>query len=113
MGLEPHECIVVGDDIESDIRGAIDAGIKAVLVKTGKASGYKEQKNKEFIPIENFSKLKDFYRAKGYSLMKINAVSYDSSSNMLSINICFFMLFFISLFYFIFRNIQVLIKKIS
>jgi len=36
MGLEPHEVLMVGDDIEADIKGAQDAGLKAVLVKTGK-----------------------------------------------------------------------------
>ena len=36
MGLEPHEVLMVGDDIESDIQGAQDAGLKAALVKTGK-----------------------------------------------------------------------------
>ncbi|KON33295.1 MAG: hypothetical protein AC479_05125 [miscellaneous Crenarchaeota group-6 archaeon AD8-1] len=41
INLKAEECIVVGDDIESDIKGAINAGIKTVLVKTGKASKYK------------------------------------------------------------------------
>jgi len=36
MGLEPHEVLMVGDDIEADIKGAQDAGLKAALVKTGK-----------------------------------------------------------------------------
>ena len=36
MGLNPGEVLMVGDDIESDIKGAQDAGMKAVLVKTGK-----------------------------------------------------------------------------
>ena len=36
MGLKPDEVLMVGDDIESDIKGAQDAGMKAVLVKTGK-----------------------------------------------------------------------------
>ncbi|WP_200762162.1 TIGR01458 family HAD-type hydrolase [Nitrosophilus alvini] len=36
MGLGKDEVIMVGDDIESDIKGAQDIGIKAVLVKTGK-----------------------------------------------------------------------------
>jgi len=38
MGVSPNECIMIGDDIEGDIKGAKDAGIKAVLVKTGKFS---------------------------------------------------------------------------
>ena len=36
MGVRPEECIMIGDDIEGDIKGAQDAGIKGVLVKTGK-----------------------------------------------------------------------------
>jgi HAD superfamily hydrolase (TIGR01458 family) len=36
MGLEPDEVLMVGDDIEADIKGAQDAGLKAALVKTGK-----------------------------------------------------------------------------
>ena len=40
--LRPEECIVVRDDIESDISGAINAGIKPVLVKTGKATNYED-----------------------------------------------------------------------
>ena len=36
MGLEPEEVIMVGDDIESDIAGAQAAGLRAVLVRTGK-----------------------------------------------------------------------------
>ncbi len=40
MGLQPHEVLMVGDDIESDIKGAQEAGLKAALVKTGK---YREE----------------------------------------------------------------------
>lgn len=36
MGVRPEEAIMVGDDIESDIAGAQAAGIRAVLVRTGK-----------------------------------------------------------------------------
>ncbi len=36
MGLKPEEALMVGDDIESDIKGAQAAGLKAALVKTGK-----------------------------------------------------------------------------
>lgn len=61
INLKPKECVVVGDDIESDIKGATDAGIKAILVKTGKASGYQKLENKKnkIITIDNFSKLKN------------------------------------------------------
>ncbi len=36
MGLSIDEVVMVGDDIESDIAGSQNAGIRAVLVKTGK-----------------------------------------------------------------------------
>jgi len=36
MGLEPHEVVMIGDDIESDIAGAQDLGMRAILVRTGK-----------------------------------------------------------------------------
>ncbi|WP_345978988.1 TIGR01458 family HAD-type hydrolase [Sulfurimonas sp. HSL3-2] len=36
LAYKPEECIMIGDDIESDIGGAQDAGLKTVLVKTGK-----------------------------------------------------------------------------
>lgn len=38
MGLAPTEVIMIGDDIESDIGGALAAGLRAVQVKTGKYS---------------------------------------------------------------------------
>ena len=57
--LKPEECIVVGDDIESDICGAINAGIKPVLVKTGKATKYEnsEKNTKPFLVIHDFETL--------------------------------------------------------
>ncbi len=36
MGLKPEEVAVVGDDIEADIKGGMDAGLFGILVKTGK-----------------------------------------------------------------------------
>ena len=36
IGLKPDEVLMIGDDIESDIKGAMDAGLRAALVKTGK-----------------------------------------------------------------------------
>ena len=36
LGCKPHECIMIGDDIESDIGGAQVAGLQTALVKTGK-----------------------------------------------------------------------------
>lgn len=36
MNLEPSEVLMVGDDIEADIKGAKDAGLLTALVKSGK-----------------------------------------------------------------------------
>ena len=36
MKIAPEETLMIGDDIEGDILGAQEAGLKAVLVKTGK-----------------------------------------------------------------------------
>lgn len=36
IGIEPHQCAMIGDDIMTDIGGAQAAGMMGVLVKTGK-----------------------------------------------------------------------------
>ena len=38
LHVKPEECVMIGDDIESDIKGAQDADIQAALVQTGKFS---------------------------------------------------------------------------
>ncbi|SEQ58606.1 HAD-superfamily subfamily IIA hydrolase, TIGR01458 [Amphritea atlantica] len=43
-GYQAHECLMVGDDIDADVLGALDAGIPAVLVRTGKYCPEDEQK---------------------------------------------------------------------
>jgi HAD superfamily hydrolase (TIGR01458 family) len=40
LGAEPGATAMVGDDVESDIGGALDAGLQAILVRTGK---YREE----------------------------------------------------------------------
>ena len=44
LGATPIATAMIGDDIESDIGGALDAGLAAVLVRTGK---YREQQVRE------------------------------------------------------------------
>ncbi|MFX1469418.1 MAG: HAD-IIA family hydrolase [Promethearchaeota archaeon] len=46
INLNPDETLVIGDDLESDIQGAINAGIKGILVKTGKGKYYNSSINK-------------------------------------------------------------------
>jgi HAD superfamily hydrolase (TIGR01458 family) len=36
LGSEPHETAMVGDDVESDVGGAMNEGLAGVLVRTGK-----------------------------------------------------------------------------
>ncbi|HEY6837639.1 MAG TPA: HAD-IA family hydrolase, partial [Geobacteraceae bacterium] len=36
LGLQPEETVMVGDDAASDVGGALNAGLRAILVKTGK-----------------------------------------------------------------------------
>ena len=36
MEMKPSECVMIGDDIEGDIKGAQEAGLSAILVQTGK-----------------------------------------------------------------------------
>lgn len=38
LGVDPSECVMIGDDIEGDVAGAQNAGIYAILVQTGKFS---------------------------------------------------------------------------
>lgn len=38
MSLAPAEVVMIGDDLENDVLGALDAGLDAVLVGTGKCS---------------------------------------------------------------------------
>ncbi|MFW9872953.1 MAG: HAD-IIA family hydrolase [Candidatus Thorarchaeota archaeon] len=63
INLKPDQVLVVGDDIESDISGAINAGIKGILVKTGKGQLFEPNKS-QIIPskmIDSFSSLIEFF----------------------------------------------------
>lgn len=63
LKLESDEVFVVGDDIESDIQGAINAGIKGILVRTGKGQFFESDKSQinPFKIIDSFSSLMDFF----------------------------------------------------
>ncbi|XP_069374029.1 phospholysine phosphohistidine inorganic pyrophosphate phosphatase isoform X3 [Paralichthys olivaceus] len=39
MGLQPHEVLMIGDDLVNDVGGAQHCGMKGVQVRTGKYSG--------------------------------------------------------------------------
>ena len=36
LGERPGDCVMVGDDLENDVLGAVKYGITGILVKTGK-----------------------------------------------------------------------------
>lgn len=46
LGLKPSECVMIGDDVESDILAALDSGLEAILVKIGKFRPEDERKIK-------------------------------------------------------------------
>ena len=49
VGCEPHEVVMIGDDAEADVAGALDAGLgAAVLVRTGK---YRPGDERAFAPM--------------------------------------------------------------
>ena len=61
MGLKPEEVAVIGDDIEADIKGAMDAGLKGILVKTGKFTPQDLEKGiKPDLIIENINQILEF-----------------------------------------------------
>ncbi|WP_438970716.1 TIGR01458 family HAD-type hydrolase [Methylophaga sp.] len=44
LGLKPEQVLMIGDDIEADVLGAVDAGLSACLVRTGKYLPKDEEK---------------------------------------------------------------------
>ncbi|MFX0106321.1 MAG: HAD-IIA family hydrolase [Candidatus Hodarchaeota archaeon] len=59
LKIKSDEALVIGDDIESDIQGAINASIKGILVKTGKGQYYESRESKinPFMVLDSFSSL--------------------------------------------------------
>jgi len=60
LGVKADEAIMLGDDIRSDIGGALDAGLKGVLVKTGKYR--KEDLSGDITPTAVISSISDLPR---------------------------------------------------
>ena len=59
LNLSVEEVIIIGDDIETDIQGALNAGIKGILVKSGKGM-FEKSSNLHIKPykiIESFSSI--------------------------------------------------------
>ena len=57
LGLEAHEVAMVGDDPESDVAGAKDAGLKGVQVKTGKYDAAAGTSGEADLVLESFAAL--------------------------------------------------------
>ncbi|MFX0084014.1 MAG: HAD-IIA family hydrolase [Candidatus Hodarchaeota archaeon] len=63
INLKQDEVLVVGDDIDSDIQGAINAGIMGILVRTGKGQYFESDKSQilPFKIIDSFNSLIEFF----------------------------------------------------
>jgi HAD superfamily hydrolase (TIGR01458 family) len=61
--LNLDEVFVIGDDLESDIQGAINSGIEGILVRTGKGQYFKtsDSEIKPLLVIDSFSSLLEFF----------------------------------------------------
>jgi len=44
LGLKATQCLMVGDDVEADVAAAVDAGLQAALVRTGKYRARDEER---------------------------------------------------------------------
>ena len=62
INLDKNEVVVVGDDPFSDIQGALKAGLKGILVRTGKGKSYEDSSItiKPNLIIENFSMILNY-----------------------------------------------------
>ena len=58
LGLAPGEVVMVGDDIEADIGGARDAGLRAIQVETGKYSA-RDREHPTVTPDERVASVAD------------------------------------------------------
>ena len=59
LDLLAKNTVVIGDDIETDIEGALNANIRGILVKTGKGQFYQPSKAriKPDLIIESFTSI--------------------------------------------------------
>jgi HAD superfamily hydrolase (TIGR01458 family) len=62
INLQASDVIVIGDDIDSDIMGALNSGIKSILVKTGKGQFYDSTKAKikPYMVVNSFSSILEY-----------------------------------------------------
>ena len=62
MACETATSIMIGDDVEADINGAIDVGMRAILVRTGKYRTGDENRisNSESLCVDSFNEAVDW-----------------------------------------------------
>jgi len=62
MNVPREKIVIIGDDYESDIQGAFNVGLRAILVKTGKGKYFdiKDGKKLPDMIIPSFSSLKEY-----------------------------------------------------
>lgn len=58
-GFKPEDCLMIGDDVRDDVIGAVNAGMMAMLVKTGKY----RTRDENFIPCGSAWSVKDIAEA--------------------------------------------------
>lgn len=72
MKLDPNQVVMIGDDLYGDVGGAQKAGIRGVLVRTGKYKPFDEQ-NKDVTPngvCDNFAAAVDQFFSSQPTSMK-------------------------------------------
>lgn len=61
LGCLANDVVMVGDDVKSDVIGALDSGLQGILVKTGKyRSGDEDQLQGRGLCLENISAVADY-----------------------------------------------------
>lgn len=68
-GFTPEYCVMIGDDVRDDVIGAINAGMMAILVKTGKFRAQDEN----LLPLNSAWLAKDIGEAANYVIESITA----------------------------------------
>jgi len=61
LGCQAENVVMIGDDVKSDVIGAMEAGLQGILVKTGKyRSGDEAQLQERGLCLENISAVADY-----------------------------------------------------
>ena len=56
-GYDANECLMVGDDVESDVMGALDSGLLTCLVQTGKYQSGDEERVRDHASVQGRAKV--------------------------------------------------------